>query len=219
MKPLYVTLCAEGTTDDMLLPIARWAFGQCLGVGVAEVRLTTRKGGSVADRVRLALDSGHCDALLVHRDEDGDGYEARIQEIEAAVAALRDDGVEPPAHVRVVPVRMSEAWLLFDEVAIRRAAGWANGTARLPLPTGRHDRVANPKQALQDALAAASGLTGRRLKNFRRDYRPSDVANFIDDFSPLRKLAAFRLFEAEVAAFAARWKSDHSTEAEPADGP
>lgn len=104
-----------------------------------------------------------------------------------------------PKAVCVVPVRMQEAWLLFDETAIKHAAG--NGAFRdsLDLPPLRElEAVPDPKAVLYDRLQRASGLHGRRLRAFPVGQRARRVAELIDDFSPLRALPAFCALEADV---------------------
>jgi len=101
---------------------------------------------------------------------------------------------------------MSEAWLLFDESAIRAASGNPNGKTKLKLPLpkaveGLHD----PKAVLRELVKAASEATGRRLQKLDTSNIPRTVAENIDDFAPLRQLSAFRDFEAEVRAFAESW--------------
>ncbi len=216
MTPLHVILCAEGPSDDMLLPVIRWTIRQHLGADQPINDILATRSGSLLQKIESALlGYGGCDLLIIHRDADKAGkawHTARVAEIDGAVVEVRSRGVPLPTHLHVVPVRMSEAWLLFDAPAIRRAAARERGKSRIVLPSGRYDEVANPKQMLREALADASELTGRKLQNFRRDYRPRNVANEIDDFSPLRKLSAFRLFETEIAAFAAQWKAEHPPE-------
>lgn len=58
----------------------------------------------------------------------------------------------------------------------------------------------NPKDVLYDLLRTASSLSGRRLKKFSASKEARRVAEFIDDFTPLRRLPAFNAFEAEVKA-------------------
>ena len=92
---------------------------------------------------------------------------------------------------------MQEAWLLFDEQAIRAAAGNPNGRQLLDLPRlSDVERLPDPKERLRQLVRQASGLRGRRLA--RLDDHPHRVADFIDDFAPLRQLAAFQVFEAEL---------------------
>jgi hypothetical protein len=94
---------------------------------------------------------------------------------------------------------MQEAWLLFDESAIRRAAGKPNGPQPLNLPRLRQlESVADPKEKLLRALRTASGLSGRRLGKFSANKHAHRLAQLIDDYSPLRELSAFAALEADV---------------------
>ena len=107
--------------------------------------------------------------------------------------------VAHPPFVCVVPIRMQEAWLLFNEIALRRAAGCPNGTMRLDLvPLGRVEQEPNPKDILHNLLRAASGLSGRRSKQFRPQIHTHRLAELIDDFSPLRQLTAFKALEQDL---------------------
>ncbi|HUT94205.1 MAG TPA: hypothetical protein VMY37_32390 [Thermoguttaceae bacterium] len=104
----------------------------------------------------------------------------------------------PPA-VPVVPVRMTEAWLLFDEKAIRRAAGNPNGTDPLQVPVRQAEDIPDPKAVLHEALRTASGLSGRRRQKFNVRDAVHRVGEYIDDFSPLRRLSAFQRLEEDLA--------------------
>ena len=129
---------------------------------------TWHLGGRVADKIRQGLEAaGGLDLLFVHRDADNAGAEARYQEIEAAVREVVQDGM---SWIGVVPVRMTEAWLLLDEAAIRKVVGKPGGRAPLDLPAPEHaERVADPKERLRDALLTASGNRGRRRRRFARE--------------------------------------------------
>lgn len=107
-------------------------------------------------------------------------------------AALYEGLETPKPAVCVVPVRMSEAWLLIDETALRHAAGNPNGKVSLDLPSlHRLEQLPDPKQLLHDLLRRASGLHGRRLTSFNRRLHGHRVADWISDFSPLYRLSAF----------------------------
>ena len=60
----------------------------------------------------------------MHRDAEREFARTRLAEIEAAIKSATEAALELIAVkcVRIVPVRMTEAWFLFDEAAIRRAA-------------------------------------------------------------------------------------------------
>lgn len=153
-------------------------------------------GANLRDRLSRAVQEYPCDVLFVHRDAEREPREKRVEEIRRAVVAA---GV--PACVPVVPVRMTEAWLLIEEGAIRRAAGNPNGEVSLPLPRLTSlETVADPKKLLRSCLIQASEKTGRRLEQFERDLpdRVQRVAELISDFAPLRQLPAFRDFENEA---------------------
>ena len=131
---------------------------------------TWHHGSRVADKVQAALrasDRGF-DLLFVHRDAEGAGAEARYREIERAVRDVTQDG---PLWRGVVPVHMTEAWLLLNEAAIRNVAGKPHGRTPLCLPAPGHvEQEADPKRRLKNALLAASENRGRRRRKFAAEF-------------------------------------------------
>jgi hypothetical protein len=201
MTELKYTLLADGPSDDALLPVLSWLLVRQLPETAiqpqwADLRKLPVRPRGLSECIRTALELFPCDVLFVHRDAEREPPEHRIHEIRLAV-----DGVDLPVpHLRVIPVRMTEAWLLFDAAAIRRAAGNPNGDMPLELPAlSRVEDLPDPKEVLRSLLREASGLTGRRLKTLRVQVRR--VADLIDDFSPLRHLSAFQRLEKDVHAF------------------
>jgi len=96
-------------------------------------------------------------------------------------------------HIPVVPVRMTEAWLLADEAAIRLAAGNPHGQEDLHLPDIRKiEDLVDPKRVLHDVLTTASGLNARRRSRFPAQRRVHLIPNYIDDYSRLDALPAFQ---------------------------
>jgi len=192
------TLVAEGSTDEALMPILRWAIRSDRRVKEIEAQfappafLPPAREGLTA-KIRRAIDLYPADLLFVHRDADTAGIEVRRAEILSAV----EQAGRTLSAVPVVPVRMTEAWLLIDEAAIRMAADNPAGTMSLGLPPriAAFEDKADPKTLLYQALAAACGQRGRRLARFLPHTRTSLVANRIEDFASLRQLSAFRAFE------------------------
>lgn len=124
--------------------------------------------GKLTEKVKHALEySGDVDLLFVHRDaENPRSTEVRYQEIRSAIMGV---GYCRP-YVAIVPVRMTEAWLLFDEGAIRKIAGRPNDTSNLMLPRPRDvEGITDPKDKLDNILIQASGAQGRRLRKMRRE--------------------------------------------------
>jgi hypothetical protein len=184
MNELRYTLVSDGSSDRALIPILDWLLNQ-QGIAVtqpewADLRKLPAPPKTLQGRIELAVNLYPCDLLFIHRDAEREPYAARKQEIQSAVEAAQTT----PA-VCVIPVRMQEAWLLIDEGAIRFAAGNPNSRHTLNLP------------ALKNLLHA-SGLSGRRLKDFRPHAAAHRVAEFIEDFSPLRQLSAFAALEADI---------------------
>lgn len=200
MKELSLTLLGDGRGDRRLLPVISWLARQHLSRPVlsswADLYFVHPKPEGLRARVLRTIQLYSPDVLVVHRDSEGQTVGDRIQEIQDAVR-----GLASPPIVHLVPVRMQEAWLLFDELAIRAAADNPNGAMALGLPPlSKLESVPDPKDLLFDCLRKASGLAGRRLQQFRRrEGRAAHrVADLITDFSPLRVLPAFSSFEQEI---------------------
>jgi len=194
------SLLTDGSSDTVLIPILSWMLGQQTSEPFesqwADLRGLARPPRTLSERIATAVDLYPCDLLFVHRDAEREPRDSRVKEIRRALS-----GILHPPVVCVVPVRMQEAWLLFDELALRRAAGCPNGKMRLDLvPLHRVEQEPDPKDVLHGLLRAASGLTGRRAKQFRPQVQTHRLAELIDDFSPLRQLPAFQALEVEVVA-------------------
>lgn len=197
-------LLADGPSDEPLGEHVR-ALARAHGVHLDVVapdfrRLSPPPGLAVEERLTsiLAIDPDF-DLLLVHRDAEKQLPEQRVAEIDAGMASA---GVAWP-RIPVVPVRMTEAWLLLDERAIRRVAGRPTGTSPLGLPPARQvERVPDPKQALAAALEAACGFSGRRLSKFKRDFpaHRAQLLAMLDRTGPVRALSSWQALEAATSA-------------------
>ena len=127
----------------------------------------------------------------------------RSIEIQTAVdVALREINPLPtPLYIPVIPVRMTEAWLLINEPAIKQAAGFPKNTASLALPRPRQlEATADPKSLLYEKIRFASGKKGRKLKNVRPQQLIHTLADIIDDYSPLNQLPAFQLLRRDLTS-------------------
>lgn len=201
MKEVRYTLVSEGPSDAALIPLLTGLLYEHLPSYAiqpvwADLRLLPKLPKGLEDRILHSIELYPCDLLFIHRDADRETRAARAGEIAEALekVALK---ISPPPAVCVIPIRMTEAWLLFDEAALRRASGNPNGQDPLELPRVRElEGLANPKETLREVLRVASGMSGRRLRGFRV---PHDrVAELIVDWTPLRSLSAFQQLEADV---------------------
>ena len=195
MRFLFV---CEGATDTPLaFHIQRLlvAFGR----RYVDFEIST-VGRTLVDKVRNGLRlSPHFDLLFIHRDADNVGWEVRLSEIEQAVREVRFH--EP--WVPIIPVRMTEAWLLLDEPAIRRAVRKPDGRRAVTLPAPSEvERRANPRDILNTALLDASEMRGRRRTGLRQDL-PTLRRNLLETLpigGPLEQLESWRRFRDDTIA-------------------
>lgn len=164
LRGLFVS---EGPSDEPIAEIVEDLFsvaGVRLNLSRPDYsRLEAKVAKDVSSRVLAGVELlGQLpDVVVAHRDADNVGASARRAEILEAVA-----GVDSSMYgIPVVPVRMTEAWLLLDEPALRRVAGNPNGRIRLELPSVREaERVADPKALLREKLVVAADASGRQRK-------------------------------------------------------
>jgi hypothetical protein len=168
---------------------------------LADLRVLRHPPDTLTRKIQVALDLYPCILLFVHRDCETQTVAFRQQEIKRALDDAQESSTTRPAAVCVVPRRMTEAWLLISERAIRIASGNPSGLTPLTIPAiGRLEDLPDPKETLFSLLREASELHGRRLRGLRVHKLVHRTVEFIDDFSPLRALPAFRAFEAELGS-------------------
>jgi len=201
MKTLKYTLIADGSSDRILLNIIKWLLDDLYPTlpnegAYADFRALPKppNKSDIKKQIEVAREYYPFDILFYHRDAESkskDIMERRTLEIQQH---LTDE--EQSITVCIIPIRMMEAWLLFDENAIKKAAGNRNYEGRINLPDLKKvENEKDPKILLYNLLKTVSGRKGRNLKRFNTAYHTHLVAENIDDFNPLRELSAFRFFE------------------------
>jgi hypothetical protein len=200
---------AEGSSDAPLAAIVESLFlerGFIVRLSAPDFGRLERTPKDVRSRISagLALLGDGADVVVVHRDADGIGPNARRTEIETAVQEVGQEF----ALVPVIPIRMTEAWLLLDEPAIRQVAGNPNGRMTLGLPTLREvERIADPKTYLRDCLLTASGAAGRRREMLRNRF-PQHRRQLLERLDPKGKVTSLKAWQALVDSIdqvAAHW--------------
>ena len=205
MSELTYTLVSDGSSDTALMPILEWLLKAnglvCAIQGEwADLRRLRRAPASLDTRIATAVELFPCELLFIHRDAETEPYDVRQNEVRQAVTAALGAN-QQPSWLAVIPVRMHEAWLLFDENAIRRAAGNPSGRVPLYLPKlGDCEALPDPKDVLHELIREASELGARRRAKLRVGQMALRVAEYIRDFAPLRALTAFAALEGELQA-------------------
>jgi len=203
MNNITFTLLSDGSSDRALLPIIEWTLKrECPNLSIkkewADLRRLPRPPQKLWDRIIQTIEYYPCDMLFIHRDAEKEPLETRLEEIKDAVQEATKQGFGKPA-ISVIPVRMTEAWLLIDEKAIRKASGNPNGRNQIDIPPIRElEQLPNPKRILHDLLKIASGLKKRQLKTFDIEHACYLISSFCTDFSQLFKLTAFQHFADDV---------------------
>ncbi len=210
MNRLRFTLITDGSSDKALIPIIHWLLSQNYpNIPVdgewADLARLPSPPKKLAEKIVMGCCLYPCDLLFVHRDAERELHDVRAEEIRKAVEDARGNLVVKqseqllPRYVCVIPIRMLETWLLFDINGIRKAAANPNGKSLIQLPAlNRLELLPDPKKTLYQLLRSASGLNGRKLEKFRPQSSVHRLAEYIDDFSPLRELSAFRFLEKEI---------------------
>ena len=200
MSALAYTLLSDGSSDRMLMPAIDWLLGvhaaRPFAGQWADLGRLPRPPKRIGERIEVALDLYPCDLLFIHRDAEHGTRAGRIAEIEKGLTAgfVRH-------WVPVIPVRMQEAWFLFDELALREAAGNPSGEIDLALPPLKKvERIPDAKAVLEEALRLASDLHGRHLARMKLGQAKHRLSTLISDFSPLRAVPAFTAFEVELVS-------------------
>lgn len=195
------SLLTDGNTDEVLVPILDWSLQAC-GVKLVRAQFVDKSRIPLMRMPDLILQIPQyypCDVVFLHRDSENADPDDRRAEI-----SRKASGLALP-NVPVIPVRMTEAWLLIDDTAIRRAAGNPNGKVALPLPrVSQLESIPDRKATLYAALRTASELNRRRLARFRPDQAARRVAEYTNDFSPLMALPAFQRLQTDIQAMLPR---------------
>jgi hypothetical protein len=204
MTTLRFTLVAEGTSDRVLLPILRWMLlrhhprFEWMGQS-ADLHELPRPPRLLPQKIVTASELFPADVIFIHRDSDREPPSNRRREISDAINTLPES---PARHcVPVIPVRMTEAWLLVSESALRSASGNPNGRNPIKTPLWRDlETIPDPKMVLQNLLVDASGLSGRRRKKINFSAQRARIPDFFEDWNTLLKLPSAKQLYDDIAA-------------------
>lgn len=202
-RELQALFVSEGSADAPLAGIVETLFrirGVVVNTSTPELsRLSPPVSRDVPAKVDAAvrLLGRQPDLLVVHRDSDGSAPVSRRAEMITAVQQYCSS-----SHlVAVIPIRMTEAWLLLDETAIRTVAGHPRGRAALSLPTAEQaERMSDPKARLAEVLSTASGTTGRRRAQVRHRFNQHrrQLLERLDVEGPVTALSSWQALQREV---------------------
>lgn len=210
MSNLRYTLIADGSSDKTLLHIIRWALTQHFPKLPADGQLADfgrlhHPPKSLKDKYCKAKEIYPADIYFIHRDaetNDTDSIQLRTEQIYKEIG---QDAVR--TVICIIPIKMMETWLMIDAEAIKKAAGNRSYKEPILLPAiSKLEKENQPKVTLHKLLKDASGLKGRNLDKFNPHKAVHLLAEYTDDYSPLRKLAAFKAFEESLVGIVTQWE-------------
>ena len=207
---ISATLVTDGSSDAVLKSILEWLFREHLPANtivtltIAALDRLPQPPRKNVDRFRTAWQLYPANVLFIHHDAENATYDARSTHTDKE---MMEAFPQLPPYIKVIPVKMTEAWLLGDEAAIREAANNPWGSEPLDLPTKSRVETVDAKKVLFAALEKASGLSTRRLKSFnvhRQRHRLAELG-LERNFGHLRGLESFDKLEAEMVQVIARF--------------
>ncbi|MEU4160966.1 hypothetical protein [Actinoplanes sp. NPDC026670] len=199
----------EGSSDMPISEIVESLFfdrGITLHLSKPDFGLLGKVAKDVRSRILAGekLNDGRVDLIVVHRDADNAGIEARRAEISNAAEAIESS----PTILPVIPVRMTEAWLLLDEQAIRTVAGNPRGRADLELPKWHEvESHADPKNLLNECLLKAADVSGRRRERIAKRFNQNrrQLLERLDKDGPVTKLGSWKNLVHDIEIITEDW--------------
>jgi Domain of unknown function (DUF4276) len=209
MKLFQYVLITDGRTDRVLKPIIDWLLNLYLDNGEWTVQRIWANPDDIPKRparpaerlswdIHWAIRSYPCELLFIHRDAENQERQLRLNEIQQAVETATMSPSQTRPFVCVIPVRMTEAWLLIDEKAIRAAVGNRAGKAKLNMPSMKDLERIHAKDRLHELLITAYEGNKRNREKFNSTEAVYFIPDYITDFAPLRQLSAFAALESDL---------------------
>lgn len=192
MQIITTGLIVDGSSDRALIPLLKQLFKTHLAAPFSEPEMIATPINNLAGKIEYAVNNFSFDLLFVHRDAENETSEKRISEITQAMPM----GNHPV--ICVVPIKMTESWLLTSEVAIRQAVGNPNSKIKLSLPKSNKIESCDAKFILNTALTAACELGAQRRRKFNPEQYRYRVAELTTDLAALRKISSFRKLETDL---------------------
>lgn len=205
MQALVLALYAEGTTDEHFLPpiIQRTAEVVIAARGRTTVDVldpwVVKVEPGLNERATCILAAARqtegFHALIIHADADHPTPERALHErIQPGMDRVTAAGVRHTL-IPLIPVRMTEAWLLADPEALLHVIGTNMTATALGLPEREHlvESDPDPRQTLHRVVRDATALRRRRRRQFHADELYAPLARIIN-LERLCKVPSYQQF-------------------------
>ena len=210
-RQIFVLITTEGQTDLRFLDnIVKSAFEAVAYECEKELSISTfifgtkDKEASFADYVerkaREAITQG-ATTIAVHSDADKNSYDERLEyNFLPVFKKLENLGEDECCKLitPIIPVRMTEAWMLADTELLKQELGTELSDAELGLD-GDPEKMANPKERIVSAIKTAKEHS--RHKSPVKDVDISELYEILGQklsIDKLSKLYSYRRFLDEI---------------------
>ncbi|MEK7434949.1 MAG: DUF4276 family protein [Cyanobacteriota bacterium] len=174
---LTIGLVSEGTTDQRFLPnIIKRTFEElsfdCKGeIDVYDIEIIEKKGiGFVNHVLNASKDYSWINILCVHSDSDNESDKnVLINKINPTLEKVKnlDENENCKNIVFVVPIQMTESWMLSDTNLLIEEIGTTKTIEDLDLPININsiEQISNPKQKIIECISTALLEQSSRRRN------------------------------------------------------
>lgn len=210
-KQMFVGLAAEGTTDIRFLTgivkrtLNEVAFQESrynIDIYVNDIDVS-KSGLSFTEYVANASREGVRQfgmmALAIHTDADTNTYEERFRNkilpTQEYLNNIEDEDI-CKLLIPIIPVRMTEAWMLADKQLLKNEIGTTKSDSELVINRDP-EAFSDPKEVIENAIRIATQDYPKR----RRRLNISELYSIIGDklsTAELSRLESYRNFRAEV---------------------
>ena len=209
IKQIIIALATEGSSDHRFLPniiqrtFERVAFEDQQEIEIFEpICLSQISGENIREKAKKyasqAVEQGAM-VLCFHADADDKTDENAFNErINPAFNAIKSDERDLCKNlVAIVPIQMTEAWMLADKELLKKQLCTDKSDSELAIDK-EPESFSNPKETIKNAInKAREGITKRYRNKLKIDDLYSQIGTKIP-LSKLESLSSYKKFEEAV---------------------
>lgn len=203
---LQIGYTVEGVTDKRFFSnIIRKTFEHAVfncssDIEVYEPEPLEKHGEGFIEQIKnITRDFSYFHVICIHCDSDDPSPQNVLNyKINPAIDAVRNIEDACKNLVPIIPVQMTEAWMLADYNLLKTKIGTTKTNLELNLPRkNRIEAIPNPKQLISDIIRISQSETSRRRRSLSLSnlYSPISQELSIDN---LLELNSFNNFYANV---------------------
>jgi len=194
MQQIIFGVYGEGPTDSRYFPtlVERYLTAFCAreGIDIAilpSIHISRRSGGFVESLKIVEQNYPELTYVFVHSDADAPDIS---NVLEHKWQPWLDECSEPKRWVAVIPVRMTESWMLADRNALKSTFIISDTNLEEILGSQHPESIQNPKGVLAEIM---------RVGRQKRIYGFEENIAQRCDFSALERLPSFQFFQKQLS--------------------